>query len=134
MESLLDPSLGIVPSELSLAMISFGDMDMVSMASRDGVCEREAAFDEHLDTGLALREWRKSSSGISSDLKHVEVDGWCLRFAMTYEGKLGNTLAVVFADSIHETELCYCFLTSIALSIWCLQKMLMADALCRRYK
>lgn len=65
-------SLGIVPSALSLAIISCGDMDNVSIAKRDGVCDRDTdrdtAREEHLEAGLELREWRKSSKGISSDL------------------------------------------------------------------
>lgn len=44
-------------------------MDNVSIANRDGVCDLDAVRDEHLDTGLALRDCRKSSSGISSDLQ-----------------------------------------------------------------
>lgn len=43
-------------------------MDRASIARRDGVCDRDTVRDEHLDAGLELREWRKSSRGISSDL------------------------------------------------------------------
>lgn len=32
-----------------------------------GVCARDGTFDEFLDAGLELREFRKSSIGISSD-------------------------------------------------------------------
>lgn len=46
-------------------------MDNVSMVNRDGVCDLDAVRDEHLETGLALRECRKSSNGISSDLCNI---------------------------------------------------------------
>lgn len=49
-------SFGIVPSEFSLAMISCGDMESVSTASREGVCDRDAVREEHFDTGLELRD------------------------------------------------------------------------------
>lgn len=44
---------------------------------RDGVCDRDVARDEHRDDGLELRDCRKSSNGISSDLfwanRNVEI-------------------------------------------------------------
>lgn len=38
-----------------------------SRLKRDGVCDREAAFDELRETGLEFWELRKSSKGISSE-------------------------------------------------------------------
>lgn len=43
--------------------------DNVSLAPiRDGVCDLDVPRDEQRDDGLELRDWRKSSNGISSDL------------------------------------------------------------------
>lgn len=44
-------------------------MSTLLVPSRDGVCDRDVARDEHLDDGLEFRDCRKSSIGISSDLK-----------------------------------------------------------------
>lgn len=39
-----------------------------SVTNLDGVWDLDGAFDEFRDAGLECLEWRKSSSGISSDL------------------------------------------------------------------
>ena len=44
--------------------------------NRDGVCDRDVARDEQRDDGLELRDWRKSSIGISSDLICTKKNIW----------------------------------------------------------
>lgn len=61
--------------------------------NRDGVRERDVDRDEQRDDGLEFRDWRKSSRGISSDLRYEKEQIQLEIFKNSDEGTNGAKMA-----------------------------------------
>lgn len=67
-EMVLEPLPLLPPACWPLALATTAPITTGSRSiNREGVCDRDGAFEEFRETGLAFCERRKSSSGISSD-------------------------------------------------------------------